>query len=164
MGFAFGSFDEICKTAALIVCPLLGPESGISPTCYSRNVEISSTIIFQPVCVVLDGLQVGTLLKTNVSIRLATCFMHIVALIMVAIMVFHVRCALVRAYGIAKKLGPEVMWSRTEQSTQQSARKEIILFFYLYAIVELLAIFLDSGVIPTSSTTYPVRLAPRLTA
>lgn len=34
-------------------------------------------------------------------------------------------------------------------------RKEIVMFFYLYAIIELLAIFLDSGIIPTSNNTYP---------
>ncbi|KAG8821274.1 Chitin synthase, class 7 [Serendipita sp. 399] len=34
-------------------------------------------------------------------------------------------------------------------------RKEIVTFFYLYAIIEALAIFLDSGIIPTSSNVYP---------
>jgi len=29
------------------------------------------------------------------------------------------------------------------------------MFFYLYAFIELLAIFLDSGIIPTASTVYP---------
>ena len=38
-------------------------------------------------------------------------------------------------------------------------RKEILMFFYLYAVVELLAIFLDSGIIPTASSVYPVRLS-----
>jgi len=58
--------------------------------------------------------------------------MHIVALIMVAIMVFHIR-------------------------TKYTAvgRKEILLFFYLYAVDTTLAIFLDSGIIATSSTAYP---------
>lgn len=36
-------------------------------------------------------------------------------------------------------------------------RKEIVLFFYMYAVIELLAIFLDSAVIPTASGVYPVR-------
>jgi hypothetical protein len=36
-------------------------------------------------------------------------------------------------------------------------RKEIVMFFYLYFIIELLAIFLDSGIIPTASNVYPVR-------
>ena len=30
------------------------------------------------------------------------------------------------------------------------------MFFYLYAIIELLAIFLDSNVIPTANVSYPV--------
>lgn len=30
------------------------------------------------------------------------------------------------------------------------------MFFYLYAVIELLAIFLDSGIIPTASAVYPV--------
>ena len=34
------------------------------------------------------------------------------------------------------------------------------MFFYLYAIIELLAIFLDSGIIPTANVSYPVRHLP----
>jgi len=34
-------------------------------------------------------------------------------------------------------------------------RKEILVFFYLYFVVELIAIFLDSSIIPTSSSVYP---------
>ena len=48
MGIQFGSFDEICQTAALVICPLIGSSQGIEPSCYSRNVEISGTLIFQP--------------------------------------------------------------------------------------------------------------------
>lgn len=48
MGVQFGSFDSICQTAALVICPLVGPDRGIEPSCYSRNVEISGTLIFQP--------------------------------------------------------------------------------------------------------------------
>ena len=33
------------------------------------------------------------------------------------------------------------------------------MFFYLYAIIELLAIFLDSGIIPTANVSYPVRIS-----
>lgn len=47
-GFSFGSFDLICEHAALTVCPLLGTGQGIMPTCYSRNVQLGSQIIFQP--------------------------------------------------------------------------------------------------------------------
>jgi hypothetical protein len=31
------------------------------------------------------------------------------------------------------------------------------MFFYLFAIIELLAIFLDSNIIPTANASYPVR-------
>ena len=48
MGIQFGSFDQICQTAALVICPLVGSSQGIEPSCYSRNVEISGTLIFQP--------------------------------------------------------------------------------------------------------------------
>lgn len=37
-------------------------------------------------------------------------------------------------------------------------RKEIVMFFWMYALIELLAMFLDSGVIPTSNASYPVRM------
>lgn len=36
-------------------------------------------------------------------------------------------------------------------------RKEIVMFFYMYAIIELLAFFLDSGIIPSAHVSYPVR-------
>ena len=49
MGISFGSFDDVCSTAALVICPLLGTSGqGIEPTCYSRNVQIGSTLLFQP--------------------------------------------------------------------------------------------------------------------
>jgi hypothetical protein len=49
MGFSFLSYDGICDGVALVVCPLLGDSGlGIEPKCYSRNVEINSTLIFQP--------------------------------------------------------------------------------------------------------------------
>jgi hypothetical protein len=110
MGIQFGSFDKICQTAALVVCPLVGDDRGVEPSCYSRNVEISGTLIFQP----------------------STCFIHIVAIIMTAIMIFHIRSKYTAV-----------------------GRKEILMFFYLYAIIELLAIFLDSNIIPTANVSYP---------
>jgi hypothetical protein len=48
MGVEFGSFNKICETAALVICPLVGTEHGIEPTCYSRNVDVGGTLIFQP--------------------------------------------------------------------------------------------------------------------
>jgi hypothetical protein len=63
---------------------------------------------------------------------LATCFVHIAALAMTAIMLFHLRSKYTAV-----------------------GRKEICLFFYIYVFVELLAIFLDSTVIPTAHAVYP---------
>lgn len=48
MPVSFGKYDEVCDTVALVVCPLLGSDLGLEPECYSRNVEINNTIIFQP--------------------------------------------------------------------------------------------------------------------
>jgi hypothetical protein len=48
MTIAFGSFDGVCETAALVICPLVGTAQGIEPECYSRNVDIGGTLIFQP--------------------------------------------------------------------------------------------------------------------
>jgi hypothetical protein len=49
---SFGSYDWICSNAALVVCPLVGSTTsggyGIAPVCYSRNVELGKTLIFQP--------------------------------------------------------------------------------------------------------------------
>lgn len=46
--FKFGDFNYICERAALTICPMLGTQLGIMPTCYSRNVQLGSQIIFQP--------------------------------------------------------------------------------------------------------------------
>lgn len=72
---AFGDFHTICNTTALPLCVLIGPPSalgtstGIQAHCFSRTVEVANTIIFQG----------------------ASDFMHILALIMTAIMILHVR-------------------------------------------------------------------------
>jgi hypothetical protein len=71
----FGDFVAICESAALPMCSILGPPSGISghtgvqAKCYSRSIELANTIIFQG----------------------AADFMHILALIMTSIMIIHVR-------------------------------------------------------------------------
>ncbi|KAJ7605506.1 chitin synthase III catalytic subunit-domain-containing protein [Mycena polygramma] len=109
MGVQFGSFNSICETAALVICPLIGTDQGIEPSCYSRNVDVGGTLIFQP----------------------STCFVHIVAIIMTAIMILHIRSKYTAV-----------------------GRKEIVTFFWMYAFIELLAMFLDSGVIPTSNVVY----------
>lgn len=48
MTIQFGSFEGICETAALVVCPLVQSDQGVEPSCYSRNVDIGGTLIFQP--------------------------------------------------------------------------------------------------------------------
>jgi len=110
MTIQFGSFNGICETAALIVCPLVGTSQGIEPTCYSRNVDIAGTLIFQP----------------------STCFVHLVAIIMTIIMILHIRSKYTAV-----------------------GRKEIVMFFWMYLIIETLALFLDSGIIPTDNVSYP---------
>ena len=47
-GIQFGSFTGICETAALVICPLVGTAQGVEPKCYSRNVDVGGTLIFQP--------------------------------------------------------------------------------------------------------------------
>jgi hypothetical protein len=37
------------------------------------------------------------------------------------------------------------------------------MFFYLYAIIELLAFLLDSNIIPTANVSYPVSMRKYLT-
>ncbi|EGG01774.1 uncharacterized protein MELLADRAFT_117700 [Melampsora larici-populina 98AG31] len=112
MGFSFGDFDQICSSAALIVCPLMGTTNGIGiqPTCYARNVEIKGLILFQP----------------------AVLFIHVIALIMLAIMILHIKSKYTAV-----------------------GRKEIVLFFYFYTLVTILSFFLDGGIIPSSSPVYP---------
>ncbi|KAI3625848.1 hypothetical protein CBS9595_001209 [Malassezia furfur] len=94
---------------AMVSCPLLGTNLGLVPECYSRNIDINNTIIFQP----------------------ATCIIHMAALFMTAIMVYHVHCKYTAV-----------------------GRKEIVFFFYLYGLSELLVLFLDSAVIPTHTGAY----------
>lgn len=72
---------------------------------------------------------------------------------MTAIMIFHIRSK----YTAVGRL--KIIFFPVEQHLLTSieiGRKEIIMFFYLYAIIELLAIFLDSGIIPTANVSYPV--------
>ena len=134
MGVQFGSFNGICETAALVICPLVGTAQGVVPTCYSRNVDIGSTLIFQP-CKSFFSIPHNMI--DRLLWHTATCFVHIVAIIMTAIMILHIRSKYTAV-----------------------GRKEIVMFFWLYACISLLAMFLDSGVIPTANVSYPVRSIP----
>ncbi|GAA6003955.1 hypothetical protein JCM10207_006483 [Rhodosporidiobolus poonsookiae] len=62
----------------------------------------------------------------------ATSFLHICALLMVIIMILHIRSKYTAV-----------------------GRKEILCFFYAYFLEEIIAIFLDSSIIPTNSSVYP---------
>lgn len=81
----------------------------------------------------------------------ATCFVHIVAIIMTAIMIYHIRSKYT-AVGELFAISLRPMSHR-----DFLGRKEIVTFFWLYMVIELLAIFLDSGIIPTANAAYPVR-------
>ena len=79
---------------------------------------------------------------------------------MTAIMIFHI-------HSKYTAVGECDFFSHCRRSVEHihlTGRKEIIMFFYLYAIIELLAIFLDSGIIPTSNASYPVRGAVLMVA
>lgn len=54
-------FDGICQTVALSLCPLIGKYDGIEPVCYSRNVDLAGTLIFQPGTLIVHGEFVGQL-------------------------------------------------------------------------------------------------------
>jgi Chitin synthase export chaperone len=110
----FGSFNFICEQAALPLCSLVGTSNGIEPICYARNVQLANTLIFQT----------------------ATDFIHIAALIMTTVMIFHVRSKYTAV-----------------------GRKEIITFFYLYMALTVVSLMLDSGVIPMSSVVFPYFVA-----
>lgn len=82
---------------------------GLAPDCYSRNIDINNTIIFQP----------------------ATCLIHMAAIIMTAIMLWHVHSKYTAV-----------------------GRKELLFFLYIYALSEFLVMFLDSAVIPSYTNAY----------
>jgi len=108
--FAFGNFNYICSTVSLTLCPLVGEADGIEPVCYSRNVRLADTLIFQP-CkpLFLVFEEVSMDFQTydklpNIAFRpcsagklhvtvtnIATLIIHLIALIMTAIMIYHIR-------------------------------------------------------------------------
>lgn len=82
-----------------------------------------------------------------------TCCIHIGALGMTVIMIYHVRS---KYTAVGKWWDNQLIWNAGSLPLQCTGRKEILLFFYLYFIISLLAIFLDSGIIPTANVVYPV--------
>ncbi|KIH89795.1 chitin synthase export chaperone [Sporothrix brasiliensis 5110] len=116
----FGDFTSLCRTAPIPLCASVGAITsisfgvGIEPDCYARNIELANTIIFQG----------------------AASAMHIVALLMTIIMIFHVR-------GKFTAVG----------------RKEITTFFYLYLLLTFFSLIVDAGVVPPGSGPYPYFVA-----
>ncbi|EMC98183.1 hypothetical protein BAUCODRAFT_66432 [Baudoinia panamericana UAMH 10762] len=116
----FGDFTSICEKTPLPLCPLVGPTNAITGThftqslCYARAIEVANTVIFQA----------------------ATGFAHILALIMVVIMIFHVRSKFTAV-----------------------GRKEITTFFYTYTLLTICSLVIDCGVVPPASAPYPYFVA-----
>ncbi|KAL5598693.1 hypothetical protein BROUX41_003394 [Berkeleyomyces rouxiae] len=113
---SFGDFTDICHQTPLPLCAAIGPQSaagtgvGIETTCFARNIELANTVIFQG----------------------AASAMHIIALTMTVIMIFHIR-------GKFTAVG----------------RREILTFFYLYMLLTFVSLIIDAGVVPPYSETYP---------
>lgn len=77
---------------------------------------------------------------------------------MTIIMILHIRSKYTAVGKYCLKITVYTCWRKLDNQLLYIGRKEIVLFFYIYAVIELLAIFLDSAVIPTASGVYPVRL------
>jgi len=116
----FGDFYSICQQAPIPICAVVGSIStiqgshGIEPICYARNIELANTIIFQG----------------------AASFIQILALMMTATMIFHVR-----------------------NKFTAVGRKEITTFFYIYMLLTFVSLILDSGVVPPGTGPYPYFVA-----
>lgn len=193
MGVSFGSFNDICLTAALVICPLVGSDQGVEPVCYSRNVDVGGTLIFQPcesgVCFSLPHVCAfgSAFVDGRTMSRRNVLFMHTdrgfgrcltdLTPIMVTLLTFSLLSSHeLRAYSCNNNDGhydlpyPEQIHRRRSASlsftcprddradtwSHSTGRKEIVMFFWMYMIIELLAMFLDSGIIPTSNVSYTV--------
>ena len=55
-----GSFQYVCSQAPLSLCPLVN--TAIEPQCYSRNIEVQNTIVFEPALLVVLVVFVAMLL------------------------------------------------------------------------------------------------------
>jgi len=74
----------------------------------------------------------------SLYLQSAVLIAHIAAIVMTIIMIMHIRSKYTAV-----------------------GRKEMVFFFYLYALLELLGIFLDTAIIPFSSPVYPVSVSPQ---
>ncbi|KAI9207876.1 chitin synthase III catalytic subunit [Polychytrium aggregatum] len=113
--FSFGSFDYFCSQLSLTLCPLVSTNTlggGVEASCYSRNIQLGGDpgiLIFEP----------------------AVLIIHLVALIMTGIMIYHIRSKYTAV-----------------------GRKEIVMFFYMYAFTTIFEFLLVSGIIASSSFLY----------
>jgi len=136
----FGNFETLCLKVALPLCSLVGPPSsitgatGIPTECYSRSVELANTIIFQG----------------------AADFAHIIALIMTAIMIIHVRS---KFTAVGRLYCPELVLASAIAYINCLGRKEITTFFYIYMALTIISLILDAGVVPPGSGVYPYFVA-----
>jgi hypothetical protein len=96
--------------------------------CYSRSIVLANTLIFQG----------------------STGVIHILALIMAAIMVIHVRSKYT-AVGMFMRVSFQ---PKPVLTTCQIGRKEITSFFYLYIVLTFLSLILDTGVIPSNNEAF----------
>ena len=144
----FGDFKTICSKNLLPVCTLVGSQSlipgtgtGIQASCYARSVEFANTIIFEA----------------------GTGFAHILALIMTVIMVLHVRS---KFTAVGMRLSSpqcaterKLPLSRLCLTTLNIGRKEIATFFYIYMMLTMTSLVLDTGVSPPGSGSFPYLVA-----
>lgn len=75
---------------------------------------------------------------------------------MTAIMIYHIRSK----YTAVGQSFSRLFFFTGDLTWFYIGRKEIVLFFWMYALIELLAMLLDSGLIPTANGAYPVRSHP----
>ena len=80
--------------------------------------------------------------------------MHIVAILMTIIMILHIRS---KYTAVGASCSADGQNATVTYHEAYIGRKEIVMFFYMYAFIELLAFFMDSGVIPSAHASYPVR-------
>lgn len=188
MGVSFGSFNDICLTAALVICPLVGSDQGVEPVCYSRNVDVGGTLIFQP-CesaspsptwfgfAFVDG---RTVARSNVLFvadhRGFLCLTDWPLSRSLTSLLFFLYSNKLRAYSCnnndchhdlpypeqihrRRSASPFFIYlpcDRADTWCHFPGRKEIVMFFWMYMVIELLAMFLDSGIIPTANVSYMV--------
>jgi Chitin synthase export chaperone len=125
--FEFGKFEYPCAQGSLTLCPALDPIGMSSPLCYSRNIDIGGFLLFQP------GISYNIFCLCLFIVFLATLIIILIALVMTFIMIYNIR----RKYTAV-------------------GRKEMVLFFYAYAVNLVFDFLLLSNIVPIGASLYPV--------